>query len=403
MNSRRRNLLIIEIIAFCLFCLFFIFKDYRSTPQVPYQAKKDTVRSEQKSDSAVAFLLDSAMQSAEALSQNLSGRRISILITGVDARLGSTSVHADANHLLNFWLDSGKIEILSIPRGTFVDLGYADSCNINYLANVRSLRGREKYQQAVKEIAGIDSIHHFVEFGFSQAIGLLELLGYKENAVQMLRVLRSRKAFGIGDYQRSYNQGQFIRQILLTQFSKYNGFPGEMMIRAGLYLVDNNLSFDAVNSIIKELKKKNFPKSPSDVIIRLVPKFNAKLSDFNFTSEKEIDSLYRKISSSALGDSEITDTKVYNTDNISKRVIYKLQSIVKNAKHDFEKNPQSVIKNLDQPFKQKTWFQISNTKMRDSLKNDIYGMLIKAYYKTNQADKAKYVMLIAEAEKRAKK
>jgi len=401
----KKIVLFLLIFLIAITAAFFLFKNFNNPSIHRDKSNKDSIltRNQQPSDSVFAFFLDSAMQSEEALSHNLSGRKISILITGVDARLGSTSVHADANHLLNFWLDSNKIEILSIPRGTFVDLGYNDSCNINYLANVRSLRGREKYQQAVKEIAGIDSIHYFVEFGFSQAIGLLELLGYKENSVQMLRVLRSRKSFGIGDYQRAYNQGQFIRQMLLTQFGKITGVLGELTLRAGLFLVDNNLNFESLKSLIASFKQKGFPKSPNDVIIRLVPKFNAKLSDFNFTDVKEIDSLYRRIAKSASGDTEITDLKVYYTDNISKRVIFKLQSLINNAKRDSEKNPKLVIKILEKPFSQRTWFQISNKKMRDSLRNDIYSLLIKAYFKTNNPDRAKYLLQVAEAEKRTSK
>lgn len=351
-----------------------------------------------ESDSLFLLRLDSANQSAEALLKTMSGRKVTLLITGVDVRLGSGSVHADANHLLNIWLDSGKIEIMSIPRGTFCDLGFSDSLHLNYLANVRSTQGPVKYREAVRRITKSDSIQFYVEFGFSQAIGLLELLGFKENPVQMLRVLRSRKAFGVGDYQRAYNQGQFIRQMLLTKFNSVNNLFGDLLIRSGLVLVDNNLTFSDVKTIIKELEKKKFPRSPDDVIIHLVPSYEARLRDFNFTDQNEIDSLYKRIARSTYYDSSITDKKIFNSDNISRRVSRKLTNIIKNASQSLNKNPENSIKLLYPPFKQKTWFQISDTKLRDSLKLEIYQLMIKAYYKTNQQEKALYVLNVMQTE-----
>jgi len=123
------------------------------------------------------------------------GRVINIMVTGIDSRLGDNMAHADANHVLRFFLDSGLVEIISIPRDTPADAGFDDTTGFNRLTNVRANRGRRTYLNTVSKIAGISSIDYYVEFGFSQAIGLLELLGYKDNASSTLRVLRSRQAY----------------------------------------------------------------------------------------------------------------------------------------------------------------------------------------------------------------
>ena len=48
-----------------------------------------------------------------------SGRVISVLITGIDSRLGEKTARADANHLVRFFLDSGCVEVISVPRSTY--------------------------------------------------------------------------------------------------------------------------------------------------------------------------------------------------------------------------------------------------------------------------------------------
>jgi len=179
-------------------------------------AKKDSLPKfpDFDSEDSSAAYIDSVVVATDKPCPRCAGRKISICITGVDSRIGDKVVHADANHLVNVWLDSGIVEVVSIPRGTFCDAGFADTSGLNYLANLRANRGRKSYMKEISKISGIPKIDYYVEFGFSQAIGLLKLLGFRDNAGQMLRVLRSRKSFATGDYQRSFNQGQFVAQMI---------------------------------------------------------------------------------------------------------------------------------------------------------------------------------------------
>src|SRR5574344_34498 len=65
------------------------------------------------------------------------GRRINIAVIGLDARLGTVSNHADANHILSIMPDSGVVEITAIPRDTYADAGMSDSSGQNKLTIVR--------------------------------------------------------------------------------------------------------------------------------------------------------------------------------------------------------------------------------------------------------------------------
>ena len=206
------------------------------------------------------------------------GRVVNVMVTGVDSRLGDPMGHADANHLVRFFLDSGCVEIISIPRDTYFDAGFDDTTNLNKLTNVRANRGRNSYLKAICEIAGVSRVDYWVEFGFSQAIGLLELMGYKENASSTLRVLRSRQAHSSGDFQRVYNQGQFMRQVMLRAFDNTDDFVGELGLRAALALVETNMTYDACEQILDDLRSHGFSsEDPTRIWVRLKPALITKL------------------------------------------------------------------------------------------------------------------------------
>ncbi len=250
---------------------------------------KDTVQAKAvdttKKDSTSAVLTDSTILGIRKDFPMPSGRVINVLITGIDSRLGQKSARADANHVVRFFLDSGCIEIISIPRGTFSLIRKGDTAGGNIIANVRSIFGQQRYIKEITKIAKIKSVDYFIEFGFSQAMGIIELLGYSDNAASTLRVLRSRKAFNTGDHQRSFNQGQFIRQAILKVFDRTDGMMGKVGIRAALALANTNLSYDATSYLLGELRKNGFSSSTHDRIwVRMKPNYLSQMKHFNFDS-----------------------------------------------------------------------------------------------------------------------
>lgn len=352
----------------------------------------DTNINKLNEEEAFAKFLDSISTVNDSLTKQLSGKLITISICGIDTRINCTIPHADANHLLKVWLDSGVVEVVSIPRGTFTKAGFNDTTGLNYLANLRSNKGREAYLEAVAKIAGVEKVDFYVEFGFSQAIALLELFGFKDNAPQMLRVLRSRISFGIGDYQRAYNQGQFIRQMILKHVSKLDGIYGEIIIRAMLMIVDTDLSYKDIDQIYSALKTKSFPKNENSVVTNLHPSYRYDVQDFNFSEKNSTDSIYKFVAKrSNYSDSVITDKKTYDNSKINKRVTRQLTKLINQAKNDIEKRPNSVINTLSRVYKQRAWYQISDKKEREEIRNNICDMLISAYSKLNYKDEAKEV------------
>jgi anionic cell wall polymer biosynthesis LytR-Cps2A-Psr (LCP) family protein len=309
------------------------------------------------------------------------GRVINIMVTGVDSRLGDNTMHADANHLVRFFLDSGCVEIISIPRDTYADAGFDDTTNLNKLTNVRANRGRNTYHKAISEITGVSPIHHWVEFGFSQAIGLLEILGYKENAPSTLRVLRSRQAYSAGDYQRVYNQGQFIRQAMLRNVKHADDMLGDLALRAALMIVDTDMSYDQCSTLLEALVAGGFSDDASRIWVRLAPSMITRMQTFSFDSanivalNKQIEHRIKKL---GLDSVKITE-ETYEA---------RLNKLIANAEADTAKRPRNVIHALRRPFEQRAWLQVPDRKRRAQYCDRLCVALEKSYRKTKQQQSA---------------
>lgn len=330
----------------------------------------------------------------KSIKQIYNGRRINIAVTGVDSRLGTNTRHADANHIISLLIDSGKIELFAIPRDTYVDCGYDDSTGLNKLTVLRAGSGRERYLRELANIARLDKIHYWVEFGFSQAMGLIELLGYS-NPKATLRVLRSRKGLGGDDYQRVYNQSQFIRQSILRHFGKLDGQFGALLVRAGLALVETNLTFDIVNELYEQMKNKGFPHSASDIKVFVRPPVPINYKVYDFTDEETIAELRMKIDRFYRYNEANADS---NNRNIEVNPLRLLQKAISSAAADTARNPQASINKLRTYFDQRSWYQIDDHNERIRLRDEMADILITAYIKRKKIDEAERVKHIIEIE-----
>lgn len=330
-------------------------------------------------------LIDSTVQVHADSFPRPRGRVVNMLVTGVDARLGEGGGRADANHLVRFFLDSGCVEIISIPRGTAADAGFPDTTTFNMLANVRTAKGQSGYFKAVAEIAGITKVDYWVEFGFSQALGLLELMGYRDNASSTLRVLRSRKAYATGDYQRTYNQGQFIRQALLRTFDKTDDFLGQLAMRAALAIVETNLTYETTQGLLDELRRHGFSSQAKDrVWVRVKPEEISHFQVFDFDSTK-VAALDKQISNRV--DHTIPDTARVTSQSVERR----LAGMIARASADSARSAATVIRTLQRPYRQRAWMQVPDRARRNAQRDRICALLVASYRRLGRTEDAKQV------------
>ncbi len=319
-------------------------------------------------------------QSAESLHPRYTGRRINIAIIGLDSRIGTNSNHADANHILSILVDSGKIEIISVPRDTPANAGFDDSTGQNKLTVVRAVLGRNAHLSELARIAQLDQIHYYVEVVFSQVVGFLEFLGYRDPK-STLQLLRSRKGLGGDDYQRCYNQAQFIRQMILKHFNKINdGLFGDLLIRGGLSLVSTNLTYDVVDRIVSKLNMYGFPRSQSDIYIKIRPPMQMKLKVYDFTDQQIVDRLIKQIENFNIKNNERDTNRV----DVS-ALLHKTLSL---AEADTAKNPKRVVTRLSNFYSQRAWLQIEDNKERETIRQRFENCLVSAYKKLNQPSNA---------------
>lgn len=319
-----------------------------------------------------------------------SGRRINVVIIGVDSRLGSRYKHADANHVLSIMPESGEIEITSIPRDAYADAGYPDTTTFNTISNLRAKFGRKKYMSRIAEIAELDTIHYYMEFGFSQAIGLLEWLGY-DNSKQTLQVLRSRKVFDGGDWQRVYNQGVFINQAVRKSFKNYGGVFGDLVLMGGLSLVETNMSLAKLTGIVNKLRKNGFGEE-EDVVNRVRPKYSYKFKQFDFNNESVVASLQSRVN-------EHSKKKNLGSASVDSLVLNKLDKVISKAiKNDSLRKATLTINTLKTYFKQRAWLQITDKNTRHKYREKMKNLLVSAYEQKNQPKNAEKVKKIVEHE-----
>ena len=410
-NNLRNSLILIILILSLSIISYFLFVNQNDNSQVQTQAQlvqdSTKIKKEQEKyeadfknavtsteDTSVKVIISSSPLSdvpytldknaTKPVKRIYTGKRINIAVTGLDSRLGTRSNHADANHIISILLDSGFVEIVSVPRDTPADAGMPDSSGQNKLTVVRAGRGREAYLKELANIAGFDKIHYWVEGGFSQVMGLIEFFGFKDSK-STLQVLRSRVGLGGDDFQRCYNQGQFIRQMVLKHFNKFKGFTGEILIRGGLALLETNLTTTVIKDIIDKLERKSFPKSPEVISVRIKPPMYNQFKIYDFTNETVVQSLKNKIEKFNEG---------YVSDSARDRAVpaYILKSALSRAEKDSAKKPQNVITSLSTYFNQKAWLQVTNQVERAKIRRDFAYMLSNAYLKKKQPDKAKQVL-----------
>ncbi len=316
----------------------------------------------------------------------LRGRVINVLLVGVDSRLGSRSARADAIHLLSIQPDSGIMEILSIPRDTYYDLGFPDTTSFNILANARA-GGIRAFMRRVDSLVHRGPIRYYVEVGFSQVLGILEILGYR-NPVETLQFLRTRKGLPAGDVQRSHNQALFIQKTILDNFHLAVGAGGELLVAAALQLVRTNMTFDVAQGLIYALAKTGFPHNrPEPVRVRMLPMYRYRLRDMLPDSLTVAVTLAR-----ARERARFPDSVHFHAD-----VQSRLRHVLSLAVADTAR-PWRVISRLEVFFNQRAWLQVRDLPVRIGIRDSIVELLSAAYRRRGKEKKAEEVLAVRDAE-----
>ncbi len=314
------------------------------------------------------YPLDTAFSDSEQ-------RRLNVIVYGVDSRLGRARARADAIHLVSLDLELGVVEVVSVPRGLYSYAGYKDK-NSNIIANVLASRGRDRFLRAVEKICNKGPIAYYIEIGFSQAIGILELLGYKNPALE-LQALRTRRGFQYGDVNRSYNQGEFICLLFRRYFPLLTGVRGEVLIRGGLALVESNLTVELCRGIVYALEKSGFPSATAGVRHEMRGRFSKRFVNLPSGVDTTAD------------EKAVSNLRYESMRGRRPAIAAKIWRLLARCRR--YRKPQSVIRRLERVVEQHAWLQVPEADERWRLRDSLVAMLGRAYLV--RGDTVKYRLL----------
>lgn len=306
------------------------------------------------------------------------GRLINVLIIGIDSRLSARDARADALHLVTINPDSAVVEFMSIPRDTYVDLGYPDTTRFNIIANAK-LPGNGQLMKKVSELAKRGPVNYYIEVGFSQAMGILEILGYRE-PVKTLQFLRTRRTLAGGDLQRAHNQALFMRQNLIDKFPILTGGTGDLIVSAGLNFLTTNLTRDFCLGLVYNLEKRGFPNHRKDAVrLRMLPGNNIRLKQMMADSATVNATLERVRTIHGEGDDPNINVTSY------------LRRVNQRAMKDSAR-PGQIVHRLRRLNEQHAWLQIQDQSTRIGIRDTLSGLLefaLRKLGKTGEADEVR--------------
>ena len=171
--------------------------------------------------------------------------------TGVEPSTSIRPSGSFAHHIVRFYTDSGSIEVISVSP--FAIDGF-----------------EKRVQERIVQVTGIERIHHTVNMDFDQAVMILDLMGYND-AKGTFNRLRTSPKTRAGMVQRSYDQGRFIRTVLLRGIRKTNDVVGDLAVRAALSIVDTDMTYKECSKILEDVQKNGFGEDPKRIWVRMAP------------------------------------------------------------------------------------------------------------------------------------
>ncbi|MCL4397957.1 hypothetical protein M1403_02930 [Patescibacteria group bacterium] len=259
----------------------------------------------------------------------------SILLLGLDSRKGDKSARCDAIHTVSFLPSQGKIIITSVPRGTISKDG-------NIIANVCSIYGFDTAKKEIEKITGIPA-DYTVKTGFSQTMGAFRLLGLPPSPT--LQFLRDRHDYAIGDNQRSFNQANFLKDMLVQHLDQINALP-EPIKYLGFKTIDTDISYNDAKKLLAEIIASGIYKDPANIEVVVKPADNLVRQDIHLSAQTATDWSF----------SQDPEYQAYQ-----KEMVDYLENITKTA------NKTAVITALAQ----KSWLQVDDPGLRNQLHFDL--------------------------------
>lgn len=270
-------------------------------------------------------------------------QKINILLLGLDGRKGDYRPRCDAIHMMTLDAAQKKLRITSIPRGTPVEIADIEKERA-YISNSCHILGLDFAIAEIEKISGVKK-DYLVKLGFSQAMGIFRTFGLPTS--DTLQFLRNRHLAG-GDVQRSKNQAQFMKDMIVKNLHTYSNIPKP--IRYLLFkMVDTDMEFEEASVFADQLLAMEIDKYPERIELVTRP--------LGLYTPKE---MHLSSQSTQVGTNSAEEFQVYQNDMETY-----LGNLFVRADELLKKNQTGTVYNIvNTPFHQQLWLQLEDENKR---------------------------------------
>lgn len=309
--------------------------------------------------------------------------RIDILILGLDGKRGQQNRRSDAIHCFTLWPYRGKIRIISIPRGTMSEKIMEGK---EIIADTYSIGGKELTIECVEEYLELE-VDYYVIVGFSEAQAIFEKLGY--NGEETLQVLRSRKAYLIGDPQRSHNQAIFMASEIMRNYPHFKNYPtlGRALLFVGKEIVDTNMPFELMVQV-SDLYLENGIKG---IELMMKPEHHMmEVKDIEITPDTVSDLLEEqkeKLEECEEAMKDIQETEEEDAPPMSEYLL----GIIYYHKRFLGVDDRNIIMKNRPRYDEHLWYQVKSEKLSERLHFEFMDLLYNAYFNLGEYENAREI------------
>jgi hypothetical protein len=281
--------------------------------------------------------------------------KISILLIGLDGRVGDPGSHCDAIQFLQVNRATKRISLTAVPRGTYAPLPYGTGTvpGDYYVSNSCALGGLEYGVGQIERILG-QKADYIATIGFSGVLGVLRQLELP--TTETLQWLRHRQGYAIGEPQRARNHSTFLKQIL-TQFIPEEHSRLDVPWQYIIYnIIKTDLSFADAREISKAITEMDLESNPGRISLAMRPSFEVRDIAYNQDEvgeylQKMISPISHLLNQQDFGDAPIEDIQT------------ELFQMIEDQKDDEEF--------IEWAYDNKLWYQIEDKETRLQVQYDV--------------------------------
>jgi hypothetical protein len=254
------------------------------------------------------------------------------------------------------------------------------------IADTYSIGGKELTIECVEQFLDLD-IDYYAIVGFSEAQAIFEKLGY--NGEETLQVLRSRKAYLIGDPQRSHNQAIFIASEIMRNYPHFKNYPtlGRALLFVGREIVDTNMPFE----LIVQVSDLYLENGLNGIDLMMKPEHHMmEVTDIEITPDTISDILEEqkeKLEENEEAMKDIQETEEEDAppmeDYLSGIIYYHRRILVIDYRNIIMRNRSRYDNHL--------WYQVKSKKLSEKLHFDFMELLYNAYFNLGEYENAREI------------